>query len=83
MGIRHILTQHEPVKGGLSPVRDVLIYVVYPLCRKLFSCIFLIPVKSNSGKFIQKFPAQDVGSHFVQVFATLKLSIQKKEKKPW
>ena len=58
MGIRHILTQHEPVKGGLSPVRVVLIYVVYPLCRKLFSCIFLIPVKfpvkSNSGKIHSK-----------------------------
>ena len=58
MGIRHILTQHEPVKGGLSPVRVVLIYVVYPLCRKLFSCIFLIPVKipvkSNSGKIPSK-----------------------------
>ena len=58
VGIRHILTQHEPVKGGLSPVRVVLIYVVYPLCRKLFSCIFLIPVKipvkSNSGKIHSK-----------------------------
>ena len=62
MGIRHISTQHEPVMGGLSPVRVVLIYVVYPLCRKLFSCIFLIPVKfpvkipveSNSGKIHSK-----------------------------
>ena len=39
-------------------MRVVLIYVVYPLCRYLFSCIFLIPVKipvkSDSGKIHSK-----------------------------
>ena len=58
VGIRHISTQHEPVTTLPWPVCVVLIYVVYPLCRKLLSCIFLIPVKipvkSNSSKIHSK-----------------------------